>query len=49
MQRKEEKLGFAVLKFIDLIMDKNIPELNDYLFLQSVQKYVITSIQGHNN
>lgn len=44
LQRKEEKLGFSVLKLIDLILEKNIPRLCEYLFLESVQKFVITSI-----
>ncbi|CDW80011.1 UNKNOWN [Stylonychia lemnae] len=49
LHKKEEKIGFTVLKFLDLILEKNIIEINDALFLQSIQKYVSTSIQGHNN
>eukprot|EP00347_Sterkiella_histriomuscorum_P013006 403366373 len=49
LQRKDEKLGFVVLKFLDLLLEKNIPEINDMLFMQSIQKYVSTSVQGHNN
>ena len=33
LHRKEEKMSFTALKMLDLIMEKNIPELNDALYL----------------
>lgn len=33
---KNEKLGFSVLKLLDLLLETNIPEINDMLFLQSI-------------
>jgi len=36
MFRKEEKISFAALKLLDLFLEKNIPEINDELYLKSI-------------
>jgi len=36
LHKKEEKIGFTVLKFLDLLLEKNIVEINDFLIMQSI-------------
>jgi hypothetical protein len=36
LQVQEEKLSLTALKLFDLFLEKNIPEINDYLFMNSI-------------
>jgi len=33
LHKKDEKIGFTVLKLLDLLLEKNIVEINDALFM----------------
>lgn len=45
---QKEKLAFTTLKLLDLFLEKNIPEILDHLFLNSVQRSVSKALQSHH-
>lgn len=48
LQVQQEKLGFTVLKLVDLFLEKGVPEVMEALFLGSVQRIVSKSLQSHH-